>query len=43
MWRAGGNDDARFADLEASGAMHDAEVGDFELLVSFSAESLHFR
>ena len=43
VWRAGGDHDARFADLEASGAMHDPEVSDFELLVSLGAETLHFR
>ena len=42
MWGAGGDDDAGFPDLQASGAVHDAEVSDFELLVSFSAEAFHF-
>ncbi len=41
MWRAGGNDDTRFPNLEASGAMHDPKMGDLELFMSFSAESLH--
>src|SRR6185436_19639336 len=39
---AGGDDDACFANLETPGAMHDAEVRDFELLVSFGAEAFHF-
>src|SRR4029078_12362457 len=42
MWRAGGDHDARFADFETSGAMHNTEGADFELLVSLGAEPFHF-
>ncbi len=41
VWGAGGDHDAGFADLQAAGAMHDAEVSDLKMLVSFSAEALH--
>src|SRR5215213_5573211 len=41
VWGAGGDYYARLADLDAAGAVHDAQVSDVELLVCFSTETLH--
>ena len=41
MWGAGGDHDACFANLEASGAVHDADVSNLEMLVRFGAQTLH--
>jgi len=40
---AGSNDDARFPDLDAAGAMDDPYVRSLELLARLSPESLHLR
>src|SRR2546430_2140774 len=38
---ADGDNDAGFADLQAAGAMNDADVGDVESLVSLCSQSFH--
>ena len=43
MRGAGGDHDACLSNLDAAGAVHDADVGDLELLVRFGAEALHLR
>ena len=41
VWRADGDHDTGFTDIQSPGAVHDPDVGNLESLVSFSAEALH--
>src|SRR5215207_1125243 len=43
VWRAHGNHDARFADVQAAGSMHNADVSYRKTRVSLGAQPLHLR